>query len=104
MGVLLAGEEQHDLGGGDDAAVYDQVGNELGAYSLFHLGASYRASQNLTLQAAIYNLLDKDFLRSDAYIGSNGLDYVSEYSHSTRSTSGYIPEGRRLWLSANLAF
>ena len=89
---------------GDDAAVYDQVGNELGAYSLLHLGASYRASQNLTLQAAIYNLLDKDFLRSDAYIGSNGLDYVSEYSHSTRSTSGYIPEGRRLWLSANLAF
>ena len=89
---------------GDDAAVYDQVGNELSSYSLFHLGAAYRATQNLTLQATIYNLFDKDFLRSDSYIGSNGLNYVSEYSHSTRSTSGYIPEGRRLWLSANFTF
>ena len=88
----------------DDAAVYDQVGNELSAYSLFHLGAAYRATQNLTLQATIYNLFDKDFLRSESYIGSNGLDYVSEYSHSTRSTAGYVPEGRRLWLSANLTF
>lgn len=89
---------------GNDAAVHDQVGNELSAYSLFHLGAAYRATQNLTLQATIYNLFDKDFLRSESYIGSNGLDYVSEYSHSTRSTAGYVPEGRRLWLSANLTF
>ncbi|MFV0456797.1 MAG: TonB-dependent receptor domain-containing protein [Pseudomonas sp.] len=89
---------------GNNAAVHDQVGNKLSAYSLFHLGAAYRATQNLTLQATIYNLFDKDFLRSDSYIGSSGLDYVSEYSHSTRSTSGYIPEGRRLWLSANFTF
>jgi len=89
---------------GNDAAVYDQVGNELSAYSLFHLGAAYRATENLTLQATIHNLFDKDFLRSDAYIGSSGLDYVSEYSHSTRSTAGYIPEGRRLWMSANFTF
>jgi len=88
----------------DDAAVYDQVGNELSSYSLFHLGGAYRATQNVTLQATIYNLFDKDFLRSDSYIGSSGLDYVSKYSHSTRSTSGYIPEGRRLWLSANITF
>lgn len=97
-------DARENVADADDRAVYDQVGNELSDYSLFHLGASYKATSNLTLQATIYNLFDKDFLRSDAYISSDGLDYVSEYSHSSRATSGYIPEGRRLWLSANLTF
>src|SRR5690606_33070746 len=31
-------------------------------YALFHLGAGYRLSDRVTLNATIYNLLDKDFI------------------------------------------
>src|SRR5690606_38564974 len=47
-------------------ALYDAVG-DIEAYSVFHLGGSYKATQNLTLNASISNLLDTDFLEGDSY-------------------------------------
>lgn len=98
-------------------SIYDTLGKNAKAYTLFHLGGSYQATENLTLNATIYNLLDKDFVKGRAYstytapngagIGggvANGTAYGTDYSQSTQSTTGVMEEGRRLWLSANLTF
>ena len=88
----------------DDQIIDRQVG-DMDAYELFHLGGSYRASDNVTLTATIYNLFDKDFLEGTTYIDSNGdAQWSSNYAHITRGTSGTIQEGRRLWLSATVDF
>jgi len=97
-------------------SIYDTLGKNTKAYTLFHLGGSYRASENLTFNAAIYNLLDKDFVDGKAYgtysyANSNpatlptiGTAYGTDFSHSTAGTTGVMEEGRRLWLSANFTF
>ncbi|SDS31982.1 outer membrane receptor for ferrienterochelin and colicins [Halopseudomonas litoralis] len=88
----------------DDQAIERQVG-DMDAYELFHLGGAYRASDNVTLTATIYNLFDKDFLEGTTYVDSAGdTQWSSNYAHITRGTSGTIQEGRRLWLSATVDF
>ncbi len=95
-------------------SIYDTLGKNTKAYTLFHLGGSFGASENLTLNAAVYNLLDKDFVNGKSYTtyGStgptagqaNGTAYGTDFSHSTAGTTGVMAEGRRLWLSANFTF
>lgn len=98
-------------------SIYDTLGKNTKAYTLFHLGGSFKASENLTLNASIYNLLDKDFVDGKAYttytspnnagVGggvANGTAYGTDYIQSTQSTTGVLEEGRRLWLSANFTF
>lgn len=96
-----------------DQSIYDTLGKNTDAYTLFHLGGSFRASDNLTLNAGIYNLLDKDFVDGKAYTTysydragnlTTGTEYGTDYSHSGRSTTGLVEEGRRLWLSATIDF
>ncbi|WP_312244070.1 TonB-dependent receptor domain-containing protein [Stutzerimonas nitrititolerans] len=89
-----------------DQALLDSVGN-LKAYEVFHLGGSYRATENLTLNATIYNLFDKDFTTGSYYTAANGSTaWASDYAHISRGMAGAgtIEEGRRLWLSANITF
>ena len=94
-------------------SIYDTLGKNTKAYTLFHLGGSYRASENVTLNATIYNLFDKDFVDGKAYTTysyanngtlTTGTAYGTDFSHSTAGTTGVMEEGRRLWLSANIAF
>ncbi len=85
-------------------AVQDQLG-DLKAYEVFHLGGSYRASDNVTLTATIYNLFDKDFLKGSYYTTNTGAtSWASNYIQSAQSVSGTLEEGRRLWLSATIDF
>lgn len=85
-------------------ALQDQVG-DLKAYEVFHLGGSYKASENLTLNATLYNAFDKDFTKGKTYITNTGsTGWASSYIQAAQSTSGTLEEGRRLWLSANLTF
>lgn len=87
-----------------DQALVSQVG-KLDAYEVFHLGGSYRATDNLTLSFAIYNLFDKDFLDGSYYTTDTGaVGWASAYTQTGRSTTGTIEESRRLWLSATLTF
>lgn len=87
-----------------DKAVEDQVG-DLKAYEVFHLGGSFKASENVTLNATIYNLFDKDFTKGRYYTSDTGTtEWASDYTQSFRSTDGTIEEGRRLWLSAVVEF
>lgn len=88
----------------DNQALLDAAGG-LKAYEVFHLGASYRASQQLTLNAVVYNLLDKDFTRGTRYLDASGNPaWTSDYIQTGRSTDGTLEEGRRLWLSATYEF
>ncbi|MBF0675824.1 TonB-dependent receptor [Pseudomonas sp.] len=85
-------------------ALQDEVG-DLKAYEVFHLGGSYKASENVTLNASIYNLFDKDFLDGETYTTNTGaVGWASYYTQTAQSTSGTLEEGRRLWLSANITF
>ena len=95
-------------------SIYDTLGKNTKAYTLFHLGGSFRASENVTLNATIYNLFDKDFVDGKAYttytynntgtLTGTGTAYGTDFSHSTAGTTGVMEEGRRLWLSANITF
>ncbi|KRW62786.1 TonB-dependent receptor domain-containing protein [Pseudomonas sp. TTU2014-080ASC] len=94
-------------------SIYDTLGKNTKDYTLFHLGGSYRATENLTFNATIYNLFDKDFTRGKAYetytYNNSGrltkdIAYGTDYIQSTQSTTGVMEEGRRLWLSANITF
>lgn len=64
------------------------------AYSLFHLGGAYKIDQNLTLNAVVYNLFDKDFVSLLPY--GPTPTYAPEFANNQ--------EPRRLWISVTAAF
>jgi len=80
---------------------YDALG-DYRAYTLFHLGGGYRVGRGVTLNATVYNLLNKDFLEYAAYpdtptaANPSGVMYTSVYNNHQ--------EGRRLWLSTTIEF
>lgn len=78
----------------ENKVIYDQIG-DIKAYSQFHLGGSYKASKDITFNATVYNLLNKDFSKSESYTFGG----VQKYKFTETSL-----EGRRLWLSMNVAF
>lgn len=75
----------------------DQLG-DYRAYSLVHLGGRYRVNDQVSFSAAIYNLLDRDFVDYQPYVSSaqGAVSYANTYINSD--------DGRRLWLSVNLDF
>lgn len=87
------------------------VGN-LKGYSLFNLGAQYKLNKNVTFTATIYNLFDKDFMKftkwSQQYKDGNVLKdrdaWANHYIKSGPAVRGNIPDGRTLWLRANIQF
>lgn len=69
------------------------------AYTLFHLGGSYKVNKQLSINAAVYNLFNKDFLDYTVYtVPGNppALNVGNRYVNNV--------EGRRLWLSASYEF
>ena len=93
-----------------EKSIYGTLGGKTKAYTLFHLGGSYQATDALTFNATIYNLLNKDFVEGKSYTTysnagvANGIAYGTDYTHSGSSTTGSIEEGRRLWMSATYQF
>lgn len=67
---------------------------DYGAYSLFHLGGAYRIDDNLTVNAMVYNLFDKDFVSLLPY--GTPVAYAPEYANNQ--------EPRRLWVSVTASF
>ena len=64
------------------------------AYSLFHVGGSFQVTERVTVNATIYNLLNKDFVRLLPY--GSPVAYGAEYTNNQ--------EPRRLWLSVKVDF
>lgn len=89
---------------GQNLALYEQVGNRLDSYELFHLGLSYQLSDNARLTGTIYNLLDKDFGRATAYEWQGETYQAFHYTQTGRSTDGIFHDRRSLWVSGTWEF
>lgn len=92
LSAWVRGEYRSERWRGDEA-ISAQIG-ELKAYELFHIGGSYELNDRVTLNAAIYNLFDKDFVRLIPY--GTTPEYAAEYANNQ--------EPRRLWLSVTTNF
>lgn len=69
------------------------------AYTQFHVGGSYRVTKQFVINAAIYNLFNKNFIDYQGYTVPGQTPPVSYNNRYTNSQ-----EGRRLWVSANYEF
>ncbi|WP_066161908.1 TonB-dependent receptor domain-containing protein [Aliarcobacter skirrowii] len=67
-------------------------------YSIWNLGASYKADKNLTFNGRVNNLFDKDFMEYDTIAKGSGRTpwYYEDYSN--------ITAGRNFWISMNYTF
>ncbi|MEG0052393.1 MAG: TonB-dependent receptor [Comamonas sp.] len=84
-------------------AVFDAVG-DIKSYQLFHLGGSYQVNKNLSINANIFNLFNKDF-RKYSLVNVNGTPtWVNSYFQGGSSVSGVTQAGRTFWITANLKF
>lgn len=90
---------------GNSLREYQVAGEYIKDYSLFHLGGSYKYAKGVTLNANIFNLLDKDFRATKVYTSITNTQVVTgDYFSSTSATKGTVPNGRTLWVSANFDF
>lgn len=67
------------------------------AYTQFHLGGSYQVTPKFALNAAIYNLFNKNFIDYGSY---RSAPTTITYSNRYRNPQ----EGRRLWVSGTYEF
>ncbi|WP_286997610.1 TonB-dependent receptor domain-containing protein [Comamonas sp. UBA7840] len=70
------------------------------AFTQFHIGGSYKPSKQLTFNAAIYNLFNKNFVDYGSYQYINRGAMTTAYSNRYRNPQ----EGRRLWVSGTYEF
>lgn len=76
-------------------AAAEQIGPFKG-YGLAHIGVGYQLATKVTLNAAVYNLLNTDFRVYRPYLYNNSTTYASIYNN--------LQEPRRLWLSLTYSF
>lgn len=89
---------------GNNLLAYEAVG-DIKSYVLFDLGAAYKMTPQVTFNASISNLLDKDFAKFKTYQDTNGdIAYVGEYFQSAQSVTGGVIPSRTFWLSTNITF
>ncbi|WP_086981282.1 ligand-gated channel protein [Vibrio aphrogenes] len=75
--VTYHGEEMEPITGPSSSSI------EAPSYTFWDMGVSYQLTSNVSVNAAIYNLLDKDVT-------------YDEY--------GYVEDGRRYWVGMNVGF
>lgn len=92
LGLWLRGEYRSERFRGVGAA--RDAWGDYEAYSLFHLGRSYDVTDRVTVNAAIYNLFDTDFVSLLPY--GTPVAYTPEYANNQ--------EPRRLWMSVAMTF
>lgn len=79
---------------------YDALG-DYHAYQLFHIGGSFTVTKHFSINATMYNLANKDFLKYASY-ASPTVDDPSRIVYT--SVYNIHEEGRRLWVSTNFKF
>lgn len=92
-------ERFRDPGTTADTRAAKAVLGDFKAYTQFHVGGSYKVTPQFTVNAAVYNLFNKDFVEYTPYtvLGSPAVvNYRNLYTNSQ--------DGRRLWLSATYEF
>ncbi|MFY9178898.1 MAG: TonB-dependent receptor [Venatoribacter sp.] len=89
---------------GNNKLINDTIG-DIKEYVLFDLGAGYKATNHVSINATVTNLLDKDFAKFKTYTDTNSnTAYVGEYFQSSRSVTGGVIPSRTYWLSMNVSF
>lgn len=110
LGVYLQAELRSDRYRGWDT-VFDRA-LHYENYSVFNLGARFRVSENLTINARVNNLLDEDFTSySVAYADLNN-DGVYEYLTGRGAVSEVVftddynvkDKARSFWVGVNVSF
>ncbi len=82
--------------------VIDGVRRDYQDYTVLHLGAQYRFSDNVAINARINNLLDEDFTSfqtlwaQDEATGEWAPTYLDDYNNKDKA--------RNLWISLNMQF
>lgn len=81
----------------------DAQGNDLTwkNYDVFHLGASYRVTEAITVNGRVNNLLDEDFTSSGT---SFALNQDGTYTPTYTDDYNNKDKARNFWVSVNLAF
>ena len=69
-------------------------------YTVFHLGAQYRFSDHVSVNARINNLLDEDFTTFQTVWTQTGGVYAPTYLDDFNNKD----KSRNLWLSLNVSF
>lgn len=94
----LRSERFRDPGNSAETRAAKAALGDYRGYALLHLGGSYRISKKLSLNAAVYNLLGRDFIDYQPYrsTAAASLTYGNRFVNSQ--------EGRRLWLALNADF
>lgn len=67
-------------------------------YEIFHLGASFKATEFLTFNTRINNLLNKDFISQSCILAATGDSYSCTDDYRIKD------RGRNYWLSATMRF
>lgn len=89
---------------GNDRLEYEALG-DLSAYSLSNLGGSYRLSDQISLNANIFNLLDRSFTSHRLWVDNAGETQIgSPYYRTDAWTKGATMAGRTFRLSAAFSF
>jgi len=89
---------------GNDRLEYLAMG-DLSAYSLFNLGGAYQLTDAITINANIFNLLDRDFTRHKVWTDNAGDERLgSPYYRTDAWTKGSSITGRTFWVSMNMSF
>ncbi len=92
-----------------DFEEYKIMGDKFGGYNLFNLGASYTVTDNLRLNMAVNNLLDKDFTKDNqsyTYDNNGKTQTATAYKYLDigSAISGTYLAGRNYWLSVSYDF
>jgi len=67
-------------------------------YQVFDLGSSYKISKDITFNARVNNLFDKDFTETVKYLEDDGVTESETYTYNLAQ------KRRELWLSLNIKF
>lgn len=90
---------------GDALNIQKQTDNEFSGYNLFNLGGRYQLNDQIRINAAVNNLLDKDFTEYMDYYDLNGdVQQAYKYLSIGSAMSGTYISGRNYWLSISYDF
>lgn len=84
--------------------VYDEKGEYLKAWTVVDAGLSWKMTDALTLNAAVNNLLNKDYSDVSLYSAGKSTLYAGDYFQTGASTTGYVIPERNYWMSLNYQF
>lgn len=69
---------------------------DFDGFEVFHLGANWALAQNITLNAVLYNVFDRNFVRYLPYTERGATVYAQQYANNQ--------EPRRVYVSVNVDF